>query len=136
MIFVAIFTKYCGYENYSRVDSRLILKLLYCVYIFKNISIYFVKYFLFIFTNLHTQQILIVSCCKKIIERLPNIWEQMFLISSNRKYIRINLLMTVETEANWDLWSTNERGLYLVGSLGSLCQHKIFYHALAALSPV
>ncbi len=35
-------------------------------------------------------------------------------------------LLIVETEANGDLWSTNERGPSLVGSLGSLCRYKIF----------
>ncbi len=34
-------------------------------------------------------------------------------------------LLTVETEANGDLWSTNERGPSFVGSLGLLCRNKI-----------
>jgi hypothetical protein len=36
-------------------------------------------------------------------------------------------LLTVETEANGDLWSTNERGPSLVGSMGSSCGHKSFF---------
>ncbi len=42
-------------------------------------------------------------------------------------------LLIVETEPNGDLWSINERGPSLVGSLGSSCRYKRFYPALAAL---
>jgi hypothetical protein len=46
-------------------------------------------------------------------------------------------LLTVETEADGGLWSTNERGPFLVGSLGSSCRTRYSYPALAALvSPV
>jgi hypothetical protein len=36
-------------------------------------------------------------------------------------------LLTIETESNWALWSTNERGPSLVGSFGSSCQYKRFF---------
>ncbi len=36
-------------------------------------------------------------------------------------------LLTVETEANGDLWSTNEGGPSLVRLLGSSCQYKRFF---------
>jgi hypothetical protein len=46
-------------------------------------------------------------------------------------------LMTVETEANGDLWSTNERGSSTVGSLGCRAGKRHFYSAYVALvSPV
>jgi hypothetical protein len=42
-------------------------------------------------------------------------------------------LLTIESEANGDLWSANERGPSLAGRLGSSCWYKRFYPALAAL---
>jgi hypothetical protein len=47
-------------------------------------------------------------------------------------------LLTVETDANGDSWSINERGPSLTGSFGSSCRYKrFFYLALTALvSPV
>jgi hypothetical protein len=39
-------------------------------------------------------------------------------------------LLTVETEANGDLWSTNEWGPSLVGFFGSSCQYKRFLSCL------
>jgi hypothetical protein len=41
--------------------------------------------------------------------------------------------LTIETEVNGDSKRTNERGPFLVGSLGLLCQYKRFLSALAAL---
>ncbi len=48
------------------------------------------------------------------------------------------LLLTVEIEANGDLWSTNERSPSLVGSMGSLCRYKRFLFCLgfSIVSPV
>jgi hypothetical protein len=42
-------------------------------------------------------------------------------------------LLTVETEANGDSWTTNELCPSLVGSLGLSCRYKRFCHALAGL---
>jgi hypothetical protein len=42
-------------------------------------------------------------------------------------------LLTCATESNGDSWSTYERCLPLVGSLGSLCLYNSFCPALAAL---
>jgi hypothetical protein len=41
--------------------------------------------------------------------------------------------LTVKTEANGDSKRTNERGPFLVGSLGLSCRYKRFFSALAAL---
>ena len=43
-------------------------------------------------------------------------------------------MLTVETEANGDSRSTNERSPSLVGSLGSSCQYKIFLSCLGCSS--
>ncbi len=43
-------------------------------------------------------------------------------------------LLTVETEANGDSTSTYERGPFLVGSLGWLCQYKRFLSCLGCSS--
>ena len=43
-------------------------------------------------------------------------------------------LLTVETEANGDLWSTNQRGPSLVCSLGSPCRYKRFSSCLGSSS--
>jgi hypothetical protein len=43
-------------------------------------------------------------------------------------------LLTVETEANGDLGSTNERGPSLVGSLGLSCRYKRFLSCLCCPS--
>ncbi len=42
-------------------------------------------------------------------------------------------LLTVETEVNGDSTSTNDRGPFLVGSLGLLCRSREFSSVLAAL---
>jgi hypothetical protein len=48
-----------------------------------------------------------------------------------------NSLLWVETEASWDLWSTNEGGPSLIGSFCSSCIYERFLSCLAALvSPV
>ncbi len=39
-------------------------------------------------------------------------------------------LLTVQSEANGDSWSTNEKGPSLVGSLGLLCRYKKFMSCL------
>ncbi len=44
-------------------------------------------------------------------------------------------LLTVETEANGDSWSTNERGPSLVGSLALSCQYKRFLSYLGLSCP-
>ncbi len=43
--------------------------------------------------------------------------------------------LTVETEVNGDLWSTNERGPSFVGSLGLPCRYKRFLACLGFSSP-
>jgi hypothetical protein len=43
-------------------------------------------------------------------------------------------LLTVETEVNGDSKCTNERGPFLVGSLGLSCRHKKFLFLISALA--
>jgi hypothetical protein len=58
----------------------------------------------------------------------------MVAIREERSGLYYSVSLTVETEGNGDLWSTNEWGASLVGSLGSSCQDKRdFYPALASL---